>query len=85
MFAEKSSKILKKYHCQKGLPTLTVKTSISRMEGKCLKKNGTYLTTTLKQGLAQTVMKQVATHLLMSILKLSHCEELIHCIWKVNL
>ena len=67
------------------LPTLTLKTSIPRMEGKCLKKNGTYLTTTLKQVFSQTVMRQVVTHLLMNILKLSHCEELIHCISKVNL
>ena len=48
-------------------------------------KNGTYLTTTLKQGFSQTVMRQVVTHLLMNILKLSHCEELIHRISKVNL
>ena len=42
---------------------------------KCKKKSGIYLTTTLKQ--AQTVMKQAVTHLLMSILKLSHYEDCI--------
>ena len=38
-------------------------------------KTGICLTTTLKQ--AQTVMKQAVTHLLMSILKLSHYEDCI--------
>ena len=42
---------------------------------KCKKKSGICLTTTLKQ--AQTVMKQAVTHLLMSILKLSHYEDCI--------
>lgn len=79
MFAEKSTKILK------NIIAKTLANSHPRMEGKCLKKNGTYLTTTLKQGFSQTVMRQVVTHLLMNILKLSHCEELIHCILKVNL
>ena len=42
---------------------------------KCKKKSGICLTTTLKQ--AQTVMKQAVTHLLMSILKLSHYKDCI--------
>ena len=42
---------------------------------KCKKKSWICLTTTLKQ--AQTVMKQAVTHLLMSILKLSHYEDCI--------
>ena len=42
-------------------------------------KTEIYLTTTLKQ--AQTVMKQAVTHLLMSILKLSHYEDF----FKLNL